>query len=135
MHYFGFPSISLVTLAAFLALPLSLVFSSIFASGAIPDSWKIANVRPIFKKGNSSSPSNYRPISLTSVFCKAFESVVKNQLIDYLNETSQITQHQHGFLKQHSTTTNLLEAINEWTKALDNSFVVKVVYTDFCESI
>jgi hypothetical protein len=130
----GFPSILLVKIAAFLAFPLSLVFSSIFESGAIPDSWKIANVRPIFKKGNSSSPSNYRPISLTSVFCKVYEAVIKNELIAYLNETSQISEHQHGFLKKHSTTTNLLEAINEWTKAIDNSFVVKVVYTDFAKA-
>ncbi|WAQ99080.1 hypothetical protein MAR_023453, partial [Mya arenaria] len=36
----------------------------------IPLDLKTALVSPVFKKGNLSSPSNYRPISLTSVSCK-----------------------------------------------------------------
>ena len=34
--------------------------------------WLSANIIPVFKKGNRSTPANYRPISLTSVTCKAY---------------------------------------------------------------
>src|ERR1043165_1093598 len=86
---------------------------------------------PIFKKGNSSDPNNYRPISLTSVICKIFESIIKNQLLSYLNTFSLISKHQHGFLSKHSTSTNLLESLNDWTSSLDKIYLVKIIYFDF----
>ena len=42
-----------------------------------------------------------------------------------------ITKHQHGFLSGHSTTSNLLEAINDWTLAINAEKSVSVAYTDF----
>jgi len=41
--------------------------------GAVPDDWKIANVSPIFKKGDKRKVSNYRPVSLTSQVAKVIE--------------------------------------------------------------
>jgi hypothetical protein len=35
--------------------------------GKIPDDWKEALVTPLFKTGDKSTPSNYRPVSLTSI--------------------------------------------------------------------
>src|ERR1044072_6854331 len=86
----------------------------------LPNQWKTAIVKPIFKKGSSSDPNNYRPISLTSVICKVFESIIKKSLLLLFKEHNLITSHQHGFLSLHSTTTNLLECINDWTVTLDN---------------
>ena len=47
-------------------------------------------------------------ISLTSVICKLFERIVKEHMLDYLRKYNLITRHQHGFLSQHSTTTELV---------------------------
>ena len=94
----------------------------------------IALVKPIFKKGNSSDPNNYRPISLTSIICKIFESIIKKSLLSYLNTFSLISKHQHGFLSMHSTTTNLLECLNDWTSSLDQKHFVKVLYFDFAKA-
>jgi len=41
--------------------------------GKVPQARKEATVIPIFKGGLASNPSNYRPISLTSVFSKLVE--------------------------------------------------------------
>eukprot|EP00061_Rhincodon_typus_P015499 g43209.t1 len=35
--------------------------------GGVPEDWKIANVVPLFKKGNRNDPGNYRSMTLTSV--------------------------------------------------------------------
>ena len=76
-------------------------------------------------------PNNYRPISLTCVSCKLFESISKIRILIYLHENSIISKNQHGFLSNHSTTTNLLESLNDWTCSLENKQFVKIIYVDF----
>jgi len=128
-------SISFVKkLKSTLAYPLAVLFTHIFECGVIPDAWRVAHVTPVHKKGVSSSVENYRPISLTSVICKLFERIVKEQMLDYLRKYNLITRHQHGFLSQHSTTTELLETLNDWTLALRNKHVVDAIYFDFSKA-
>ena len=64
-----------------LSQPLTQLFNQSLNEGVVPDSWKTANVVPIFKKGDKSLASNYRPISLTSLVGKILESIIakKNQ--------------------------------------------------------
>ena len=54
-----------------LAQPLMTIFNRSLREGTLPDSWKRSLVVPLFKKGVRSDPLNYRPISLTSVPCRA----------------------------------------------------------------
>jgi len=48
-----------------IALLLTELFRRSLQSGELPLDWRLANITPIFKKGDHSLPSNYRPISLT----------------------------------------------------------------------
>jgi hypothetical protein len=41
-----------------------------------PTDWKLAHVIPLFKAGNKSFPSNYRPVSLLSCVSKLLEKIV-----------------------------------------------------------
>ena len=52
-----------------LAPVLLLIFAPSLSHGVIPKSWKRAAIIPIYKSGNKTVPSNYSPISLTSVKC------------------------------------------------------------------
>jgi len=63
----GFPPLLLKYLAHCLAYPLSAIFTSFMSVGQVPQAWNGATVTPIFKGGIASDPSNYRPISLTSI--------------------------------------------------------------------
>jgi len=73
------PPVFLKKCASVLAAPLASLFQSSFNTGYLPDIWRMAYVTPIFKKGESSLPSNYRPISLTCTCCKVMESIIKTQ--------------------------------------------------------
>ena len=52
------------------------IFNKSVSTGEVPILWKQANVVPVFKKGDRSENSNYRPISLTSVIGKMLESII-----------------------------------------------------------
>ena len=56
-----------------------IIFNKSISTGRVPQDWKLANVTPIFKKGNKSHPGNYRPISLTSVVSKLMESILRDR--------------------------------------------------------
>ena len=89
--------------------PLCSLFNKSLQDGSMPDEWKLANVTPIFKKGSKSSPSNYRPISLTSVVCKILETLIRDKLANHLEENKLIKNTQHGFRNKRSCLTNLLD--------------------------
>ena len=58
--------------------PLSRLFNKSLSSNTFPDFWKIANVVPIFKKGDSHLCNNYRPVSLLSVPGKFLKNSFSN---------------------------------------------------------
>jgi len=97
----------------------------------LPVDWKVATIIPIFKKGNKSSPCNYHPVSLTSVVCKVFESIIRERMLDHLFDNKLMSLCQHGFLPRKSCTTQLLHALNDWTESLDRGNSVDVLYLDF----
>ena len=81
-----------------LVIPLEVLFRKFLDGGFIPNQWKTANVIPIFKKGSRNSPSNYRPISLTSVTCKVFEYLIWDVVMDYLIVNGLLSKEQYGFM-------------------------------------
>ena len=64
--------------------PLSLIFNCSLATSSVPQQLKISYVVPIHKKGSKHNPLNYRPISLTSSFCKIFEHIVSVKMLEHL---------------------------------------------------
>ena len=114
-----------------LAYPFKLLFDVSMKSGKIPSKWKIAEVRPIFKKGSKTTPGNYRPVSLTSIVCKLFETFLRDALCSHLLTNKLLSPHQFGFCKGRSCTTQLLVTINDWLFYLDQNIPVDAIYLDF----
>ena len=117
-------------LASELAYPLKILFDLCIKKGKIPSPWKIAEVRPIFKKGSKSEPGNYRPVSLTSVICKVFETFIRDKLSEHITQSNLLYEHQFGFTKGRSCITQLLTTIFDWMDSLDDGSPVDVVYLD-----
>ena len=53
--------------------PLAALFSKSLSEGSVLNLLKQAAVVPIFKGGDKSNPSNYRPVSLTPILMKVIE--------------------------------------------------------------
>ena len=108
----GFPPLPFHKLANCLANPLSIIYTSFMSVGDVPSVWRSAYVTPVYKSGLSSSVANYRPISLTCVGSKVMERVISCTVLAYVREHGMITKQQHGLLSQKSTTTTLLDSLN-----------------------
>ena len=121
----------LKNIIANIANPLSKLFNKCLTEGYVPEEWKIAHIIPIYKKGDAQIPSNYRPVSLTSVLCKVLERVVREQMLTYLFDHDILPRNQHGFLSKKSTVTNLLECLDEWSTNFDNKLQSDVIYLDY----
>ena len=117
-------------LAQEIAAPLHYIFVKSLQTGNLPDTWKQATVIPLFKKGSKSDPSNYRPISLTCITCKILESLLHDNILQYLLERSLISPAQFGFLKKRSAESQLLVATNAWRKYMDSGMQVDILYLD-----
>uniref|UniRef100_A0A3B3RVY9 Reverse transcriptase domain-containing protein n=1 Tax=Paramormyrops kingsleyae TaxID=1676925 RepID=A0A3B3RVY9_9TELE len=86
---------------------------------------------PIFKKGDRSNLSNYRPISLTCITGKVMEAIIKEKMVDYLDSNNILRDSQHGFRRGRSCLTNLLEFFEEATQEVDDKKAYDVIYLDF----
>ena len=71
-----------------LSTPLAYGYSQCMEFSYLPLDWLRAYITPVFKKGDPSSPLNYRPIALTCTICKIMEVFIKDQLLNYLLRNS-----------------------------------------------
>ena len=121
-------------LASVISLPLAIIYSKCLYEEAVPLDWKAANVTPIFKKGRTGLPGNYRPVSLTCVLCKIMEGILRDAIVEHLETHSLLRASQHGFMAGKSTLSNLLEYLEELTRLIDQGHAVDIVYLDFAKA-
>ena len=114
-----------------MSTPITILFKISLSTGEVPAIWKEGIVTAIFKKGNKSLPSNYRPITLTSILCKLLEKIITQKIHQHLITNNLQNKNQHGFTPKKSTITNLIEALNIWTEALSHGLPIDIIYLDF----
>ena len=130
----GFPPIMYKRIKYCLVVPLTLLYNQMLSVAYVPPIWLLAHIVPIHKKGITGDVNNYRPISLTCVASKILERIVVNRILDHLASNSILHRAQHGFTRQRSTCTNLLESCNDWTLCVQAKHQVAIVYIDFSKA-
>ena len=120
--------------AANFSRPISTILNISFLEGVVLDEWKFANVTPIYKTGSKSNPINYRPISITSVFSKLAEFIIKDRILAHLDKNRLMKRSQHGFTAGRSVSTNLLECLDDWTDSFEKGLVTDILYFDFSKA-
>ncbi|KAK4817407.1 LOW QUALITY PROTEIN: hypothetical protein QYF61_013474 [Mycteria americana] len=122
---------ALKELADVLTKPLSIIYQQSWLTGEVPADWRLANVMPIFKKGQKEDPGNYRPVSLTLVPGKLMEQIILSAITWHVEDNQGIKPSQHGFRKGRSSLTNLISYYNKVTRLMDEGKAVDVFYLDF----
>lgn len=114
--------------------PLCHLINLMLAEGIFPDLLKLAIVKPIFKKGDSTLTSNYRPISILSCLSKVFEIIIYKRLSSFLETHKVLTPHQFGYIKNRSITQAVFKNISEILFSINNNEIVIATFLDLSKA-
>ena len=117
--------------APFIADEVTFICNHSINNSFFPSRWKEAKVTPLHKDGPHEEVNNYRPISILPVMSKILEKHVHDSLADFLHHFKLLHKTQSGFRTQHSCETALVNMIDTWLQAIDNSKMIGVVLVDF----
>jgi hypothetical protein len=123
------PPVVLKNCATAFAIPLTLMFNKSLVTCVFPKKWKLSFITPIFKDGKRNDVSNYRGIAILSIIPKRLELLVYRVM--YNNLKNLISNNQHGYMKNRSTVTNLMEYASFVLKSIENGTQVDSIYTEF----
>ena len=110
---YSFPNRILRSAKHIISQPLSLPINKSLENGVYPSKLKLAKVIPIYKSDDESDPSNFRPISLLSVFNRIFEKMMYYRLKSFLEQHNILHDSQYAFREKRSTEHALLDIINQ----------------------
>ncbi|KAK4832759.1 hypothetical protein QYF61_025288 [Mycteria americana] len=113
---------------------LSILYQQSWLTGEVPADWRLANVTPIYKKGQKEDLGNYRPVSLTSVPGKVMEQIILSAITWHIQDNQMIRPSQHGFMKGRSCLTSLVSFYDKVTCVVDEGKAVDVVCLDFSKA-
>ena len=117
-----------------LCIPLKHIFNLSFENGIFPDSLKIAKLTSAYKSGDSSSLSNYRPISVLPCFSKMLERIMYTRLYSYLQENKILYSKQFGFQTGHSTDHAIIQLVDQIYEDFEENKYTLGVFIDLAKA-
>ena len=114
--------------------PLTTLINLSFCNGYFPTSLRYAKVIPIFKANSKLQVSNYRPISLLSIFNTIFEKLMYSRLFDFLTKHKILYPHQFGFQKHKSTSLAILDVCTKLIQAIEDKKFSCCIFLDFAKA-
>ena len=120
------------TIATSLSVHFLGLARSILETAKYPDNWKLVDIKPLHKNGAKNIISNYRPVANLSRLSLSFERLLFKHLYKFI--APKINSSQHGFMKNRSTTSQLLLHLKLLHDSLDIGEEVFTLYLDFCKA-
>ena len=129
----GISSITLKKISEHIVKPIRHLINLSFKMGEFPKEFKRAVVKPIFKNGDRTEISNYRPISLVNNLNKVIETCIKSRLVKYLESNNILSQKQFGFRKNRGTQDTLTDLTKTVYDNLNKNNKVITVFLDLAK--
>jgi len=133
----GFDNLSnklLKDLKTELCKPLTLIINQSLRHGIFPEKLKIAKVIPVYKNGDETITTNYRPISLLPSISKIFEKVIFSQIHNHFKLHQLYFPSQYGFRELHSTEHAAIELIDKITLEMDRGNIPITIFIDMSKA-
>ena len=88
----------------------------------------------IYKKGDRSDPSNYRPISLTCIASKVMEHVLASNIMSHAKDNDILYQLQHGFREKRSCELQLTGLVSDLMNKMQHGKQTDLLVMDFSKA-
>jgi hypothetical protein len=129
--YDGIPSKISKVCASQISYPLTHIYNHSLLTGIFPNHLQVSIVRPLYKKGDKTTMSNYRPISLLTTFSKILEKVMHNRLSHYLQINNILVPEQSGLRKGISAENAAFKLTDSVLKSLNPKMRVGGIFCDW----
>ena len=104
----------------------------IFSERFYPSRWVTNFLKPIYKKGSTSDPENFRGLAIGSAFAKLFSFILLNRLVKFIDLEKLISPKQIGFMKGMRTSDHIFSLQTVIEKIVKkNKKKLFVVFIDF----
>ena len=117
---YSIPIFLLKILSEHISIPLCDIINDSFSCGTFPDLMNLAKVIPLYKKNSPEFASNYRPISLLSVFSKITDKLMHARLYKFFEDHDILHPLQFGFRSKHSILHALIGLTESIKKTIDD---------------
>ena len=94
----------------------------------------MSRIKPLFKSGDKSLFSNYRPISLLPSLSKIFECLVFGHVFGYFTKNNLLCLDQFGFRPGHSTELAALRLVDHLITQMDRCKIPTNIYIDLSKA-
>ena len=119
--YDNIPVYFLCSAADILAFPLSVLVNFSFELGCFPNCLKTAKVIPLYKSGDKTLATNYRPVSYLTCFSKILKKLIFTRLTNIFDQNSVIFPTQYGFRKSQWTSHAVLDVVTTTYDSIDDN--------------
>jgi len=103
-------------------------------NATIPNDWKIAKVVPIYKGGDQSAVTSYRPISLTSVVCKQLKCIIAGYLGQVCDKNNWLHRGQNGLRPGYSCESQGITVCQDIADSLNEGLGTDAIIIDFSKA-
>lgn len=114
------------------SVPLTDCLNNCINDHIFPSELKLADVIPIFKKGDETDKENYRPISILPSLSKVFEKLLFNQINKFFED--KFNRLLCGFRAKYSTQYALLNLLHKWQACRDKSGKIGTILMDLSKA-
>ena len=113
---------------------LVVLFNKCIKEGVFPNSFKLAEVIPLFKGGDKQDPDRYRPISLLPTIGKLFEKILSIRVLKFLSKHEIVSKHQIGFRAKFSTDYAFIDIYDKLINNLDKGLSSCAIFLDLAKA-
>ena len=113
---------------------ISYIYRCSITNGVFPREWSKGCVTVIPKSGNLSDPSNWRPITQTSIFAKIFEKLMHRRVSAYFDELDMLSNYQYGFRRGRSTQQAVFDLTKFVYSSWNNKKITAAACLDVCKA-